>query len=100
MASARASIAELELRADIDPLLDIFNRRGLEPELQRSLSYIERYCTDAALIYVDFDGFKAVNDAHGTMPATRCSRRWRASLPPMSAPPTCRPASAATNSAC
>ena len=65
MALARASIAELELRADIDPLLDIFNRRGLERELQRSLSYIERYCTDAALIYVDFDGFKAVNDAHG-----------------------------------
>jgi diguanylate cyclase (GGDEF)-like protein len=65
LASARARIAELELRADIDPLLDIFNRRGFERELQRSLSYIERYGTDAVLIYVDLDGFKAVNDAHG-----------------------------------
>jgi diguanylate cyclase (GGDEF)-like protein len=65
LASARARIADLELRADIDPLLDIFNRRGFERELQRSLSYIERYGTDAVLIYVDLDGFKAVNDAHG-----------------------------------
>jgi len=65
LAGARARIAELELRADVDPLLDIFNRRGFERELQRSLSYIERYGTDAVLIYVDLDGFKAVNDAHG-----------------------------------
>jgi diguanylate cyclase (GGDEF)-like protein len=65
LASARARIADLEVRADIDPLLDIFNRRGFERELQRSLSYIERYGTDAVLIYVDLDGFKAVNDAHG-----------------------------------
>jgi diguanylate cyclase (GGDEF)-like protein len=65
LATARARIAELESRADIDPLLDIFNRRGFERELQRSLSYIERYGADAALIYVDLDGFKAVNDAHG-----------------------------------
>ncbi len=65
LAEARARIAELELRADIDPLLDIFNRRGFERELKRSLAYIARYGTDAALIYVDLDGFKAVNDAHG-----------------------------------
>jgi diguanylate cyclase (GGDEF)-like protein len=65
LATARARIAELERSADIDPLLDIFNRRGFERELQRSLSYIERYGTDATLIYVDLDGFKAVNDAHG-----------------------------------
>jgi diguanylate cyclase (GGDEF)-like protein len=53
------------LRADFDPLHDIFNRRGFECELQRSLSYIKRYGTDATLIYIDLDGFKAVNDAHG-----------------------------------
>ncbi len=65
LGEAHARIAELELRADIDPLLDIFNRRGFERELKRSLAYIARYGTDAALIYVDLDGFKAVNDAHG-----------------------------------
>jgi diguanylate cyclase (GGDEF)-like protein len=58
-------IAELEARADVDPLLDIFNRRGFERELTRSLAYVKRYGTDAVLVYLDLDGFKAVNDQHG-----------------------------------
>ena len=62
---ARARIAELELRADVDPLLDILNRRGFERELKRSLAYVTRYGTPAALLYVDLDGFKAINDRHG-----------------------------------
>lgn len=62
---AERKIAELEARADVDPLLDIFNRRGFERELKRSLAYIARYGADAALIYIDLDGFKAVNDRHG-----------------------------------
>ena len=62
---ARGKIAELELRADVDPLLDILNRRGFERELKRSLAYVKRYDTPAALLYIDLDGFKAVNDAHG-----------------------------------
>jgi diguanylate cyclase (GGDEF)-like protein len=62
---AQRKIAELEARTDIDPLLDIFNRRGFERELKRSLTYIARYGADAVLIYIDLDGFKAVNDRHG-----------------------------------
>ena len=62
---ARARIAELEARADVDPLLNILNRRGFERELKRSLAYVKRYGTPAALLYVDLDGFKAVNDRHG-----------------------------------
>ena len=62
---ARDRIAELELRADVDPLLDILNRRGFERELKRSLAYVQRYGTAAALLYVDLDGFKAINDRHG-----------------------------------
>jgi diguanylate cyclase (GGDEF)-like protein len=58
-------IAELEARADVDPLLDIFNRRGFERELTRSLAYVKRYGTDAVLVYLDLDGFKAINDRHG-----------------------------------
>jgi diguanylate cyclase (GGDEF)-like protein len=65
LTQARARIAELEKRADIDALLDIFNRRGFERELARALAYIRRYGTQAALIYLDLDGFKAVNDRHG-----------------------------------
>ena len=65
LTAARAKIAELEARADVDPLLDILNRRGFERELKRSLAYVKRYGTDAVLIYLDLDGFKAVNDRHG-----------------------------------
>ena len=65
LGGATRRIAELEARADVDSLLDIFNRRGFERELVRSLAYIERYGTAAALMYIDLDGFKAVNDRHG-----------------------------------
>ena len=65
LAEARATIAALEQRADVDPLLDILNRRGFERELGRSLAYVRRYGTAAALVYIDLDGFKAINDAHG-----------------------------------
>jgi diguanylate cyclase (GGDEF)-like protein len=62
---SRARIAELEARVDIDPLTDVLNRRGFERELKRSLAYVKRYGVSAALIYVDLDEFKPVNDRHG-----------------------------------
>ena len=65
LAIARARIGELEARADIDPLLDILNRRGFERELKRSIAYVKRYGTQAALMFIDLDSFKAVNDRHG-----------------------------------
>jgi diguanylate cyclase (GGDEF)-like protein len=64
LAQAEWKIAELEARADVDPLLDILNRRGFERELARSLAYVKRYGTAAALILIDLDGFKAVDDRH------------------------------------
>ncbi len=63
--TSRERIADLEARVDIDPLTDVLNRRGFERELKRSLAYVKRYGTSAALIYVDLDGFKPVNDRHG-----------------------------------
>ncbi|MGA7386593.1 MAG: GGDEF domain-containing protein [Pseudolabrys sp.] len=65
IAIARARIGELEARADIDPLLDILNRRGFERELKRSLAQVKRYGTQAALMFIDLDSFKAVNDRYG-----------------------------------
>jgi diguanylate cyclase (GGDEF)-like protein len=65
VAVARARIGELEARADIDPMLDILNRRGFERELKRAIAYVKRYGTQAALMFVDLDSFKAVNDRHG-----------------------------------
>ena len=65
VALARARIGELEARVDIDPMLDILNRRGFERELKRAIAYVKRYGTQAALMFVDLDSFKAVNDRHG-----------------------------------
>jgi diguanylate cyclase (GGDEF)-like protein len=65
LARAEQRIAELEARADVDPLLDILNRRGFERELTRSLAYLKRYGTGAALMFIDLDGFKPVNDRYG-----------------------------------
>jgi diguanylate cyclase (GGDEF)-like protein len=65
LAVARARIGELEARADVDPLLDILNRRGFERELARASAHVKRYGTQAMLLFIDLDGFKAVNDRHG-----------------------------------
>jgi diguanylate cyclase (GGDEF)-like protein len=65
LAVARARVGELEARADVDPLLDILNRRGFERELKRALSHVKRYGTQAALMFVDLDGFKGINDRYG-----------------------------------
>jgi diguanylate cyclase (GGDEF)-like protein len=61
----RAKLKELEASAETDALTGVFNRRGFDRELKRSLAYVKRYCTRAALMYGDLDGFKPVNDQHG-----------------------------------
>ncbi|MGO9702608.1 MAG: GGDEF domain-containing protein [Xanthobacteraceae bacterium] len=63
--ASQTRISELEARIDVDPLTETLNRRGFERELKRSLAYVKRYAVSAALIYLDLDGFKPVNDRHG-----------------------------------
>jgi diguanylate cyclase (GGDEF)-like protein len=65
LAAAQAKVKELEATADIDAVTEIFNRRGFDRELKRSLAYVKRYGTRAGLFYIDLDGFKPVNDRHG-----------------------------------
>jgi diguanylate cyclase (GGDEF)-like protein len=65
LARALARIAELQASADIDFLLDIPNRRGFERELNRSIAYIKRYHASGALIVLDVDRLKPINDAFG-----------------------------------
>jgi len=62
---AQRTIEELEALADVDPLLGVLNRRGFERELKRALSYLQRYNGAAALVFIDLDGFKEINDRHG-----------------------------------
>jgi len=65
LAQALARIDELEASADTDFLLDIPNRRGFERELARAVAYIQRYHARAALIVLDVDRLKPINDAFG-----------------------------------
>jgi len=65
LARARKRIEELEASADTDFLLDIPNRRGFEREFRRAISYIKRYHASGALIVLDVDRLKPINDAFG-----------------------------------
>jgi diguanylate cyclase (GGDEF)-like protein len=65
LAQAQARIEELQASADIDFLLGIPNRRGFERELHRSIAYIKRYQASGALVVLDVDRLKPINDAFG-----------------------------------
>lgn len=56
---------ELELLATRDPLTDLFNRRRFQEELETRLSLSRRYNTGGAVVFLDLDRFKHVNDTLG-----------------------------------
>lgn len=60
-----AKLAEAEALADRDALVHVYNRRAFLRELHRTMSEVERYKTPAAVLYIDLDGFKALNDGYG-----------------------------------
>jgi diguanylate cyclase (GGDEF)-like protein len=65
LAQSRAKVSDLEAKIETDPLTELLNRRGFERELKRSLAYLKRYGASAALLFIDLDRFKLVNDRHG-----------------------------------
>jgi diguanylate cyclase (GGDEF)-like protein/PAS domain S-box-containing protein len=56
---------QLQHLADHDPLTGLLNRRRFEAELEREVDRVSRYGGDAAVLIVDLDEFKAVNDTYG-----------------------------------
>jgi diguanylate cyclase (GGDEF)-like protein len=65
LARALRRVEELTASAERDFLLDIFNRRGFARELHRSIDYIKRYQANGALILLDVDRLKPINDNFG-----------------------------------
>jgi diguanylate cyclase (GGDEF)-like protein len=65
LAAARKRIADLEAHANEDPLTGLVNRRGFDRELERAFAFVRRYGTSVALLYLDLDGFKPINDTYG-----------------------------------
>jgi len=57
--------SRIEHMARHDPLTGLPNRRGLYDELNRLINRAERYNFTSAVIFIDLDGFKAINDKHG-----------------------------------
>ena len=61
----RLALARTEAVARTDALTDLPNRRRLYEELQAALAGLERSGGGVALLLLDLDRFKAVNDVHG-----------------------------------
>ena len=68
----RAQIAQLEQRveqldllAHQDPLVSLPNRRGFMRELEVLVDRARRYGETGAMLYVDLDGLKMINDTFG-----------------------------------
>ncbi len=74
----------LEHRAYHDALTGLPNRRRLRDLLEAALAHGETRGGSVALLYIDLDGFKAINDAHGHPAGDRAlveaARRLQAGL--------------------
>ncbi len=58
-------LSAIEALADTDTLTPVANRRSFVRELDKMIRKTERHGTHAAVLFVDVDGLKAVNDAYG-----------------------------------
>jgi len=56
---------DLQNEAREDPLTGLLNRRGLDDQLKRAIDLVRRYDAVISLLFIDLDGFKKINDAHG-----------------------------------
>jgi diguanylate cyclase (GGDEF)-like protein/PAS domain S-box-containing protein len=61
----KARELQLERAAHLDPLTGLANRRGFERALERELAAAKRHSLSPALVVLDLDRFKTINDAHG-----------------------------------
>lgn len=63
--SEKSRAEELAHLAAHDPLTGLFNRRRFEEAVERGLAEYRRYQEEGALLVLDLDGFKPINDLHG-----------------------------------
>jgi diguanylate cyclase (GGDEF)-like protein len=49
----------------IDDVSGLFNHRYLDIALEREMKRVERYASSLAVLFIDVDAFKVVNDIHG-----------------------------------
>jgi diguanylate cyclase (GGDEF)-like protein len=65
IARLQARVNELDDLANLDPLVGLPNRRGFEVRLADLLARVNRHGDEAAMVFVDVDGLKDINDKFG-----------------------------------
>ena len=58
-------VEQLDQLAHQDSLINLPNRRGFMRELERLIARVDRYGIRAAMLFVDLDGLKMINDTFG-----------------------------------
>jgi diguanylate cyclase (GGDEF)-like protein len=65
IAQLEERVEQLDLLAHQDPLVSLPNRRGFMRELERLIDRARRYEERSAMLFVDLDGLKMINDTFG-----------------------------------
>lgn len=65
VAQLQERVEQLDQLAHQDSLIDLPNRRGFMRALERFIDRANRYSESAAMLYVDLDGLKTINDSFG-----------------------------------
>lgn len=64
----------------IDDISGLFNHRYLDIALDREMKRVERYASHLAVLFIDVDGFKSVNDTYGHLVGSRVLAEFGALL--------------------
>lgn len=78
----RVALSEAERRAQIDPLTGVLNRRSLVERLDAACQRAQARGLPIALLFIDLDHFKLINDSFGHPAGDAC---LRAIIPPIHA---------------
>ncbi len=65
MAKASVMLRQAQYSAQHDPLTGLANRALFDEMLKQQLAICQRTATELAILYIDLDDFKAVNDRYG-----------------------------------
>jgi diguanylate cyclase (GGDEF)-like protein len=65
LATLRDAFCVAHTRASLDPLTGLMNRASFDRSLELALAHAARNHSPAAVLFMDLDGFKTVNDQRG-----------------------------------
>ena len=80
IAEQREMQSRLRYLADHDPLTGLCNRRRFAERVDEQLRYARRYAHRGALLFIDLDSFKFINDSFGHPAGDRVIRRVAAAI--------------------